>query len=59
MGLRGISEEMVLETLFSPERTGTGYRSRSVAWRTFPQGGVKIVYSEKPDAIVVITAMWS
>jgi len=59
MATRGISEKMVLETLLSPDRAGTGYRSRSVAWRTFPEGRIRVVYSEKADALVVIAAMWS
>ena len=58
MALRGITEPMVEETIGSPERTGLGYLGRELAYRTYPAGVLKIVYSGKPDRFVVISTIW-
>lgn len=58
MALRGITDEMVRQTLEAPDETGTGYQARSLAYRRFPRGRIKVVYVAEPRGIVVITAMW-
>jgi hypothetical protein len=58
MALRGITKEMVRQTVEVPDETGVGYRARSLAYRLFPQGRVKVVYVEEAREIVVITVMW-
>jgi hypothetical protein len=58
MALRGITKEMVRQTVTTPEETGVGYQARSLAYRQFPQGRVKVVYVEEAGEIVVITVMW-
>jgi len=35
MALRGITEEMVAETLVDPDQTGTGYQARHLAYRRY------------------------
>lgn len=58
MELRGITEAMVEETIEHPERTGVGYLGRELAYRTYPAGVLKVVYSEKADRFAVITTIW-
>ncbi|MEJ5376121.1 MAG: DUF4258 domain-containing protein [bacterium] len=58
MALRKITDEMVRRTLEMPEEQGTGYRHRSLAYRRFPEGRIKVVYAEDQGRIVVITVMW-
>lgn len=58
MALRNITDEMVRQALEMPDEQRTGYQSRSLAYRRFPQGRVKVVYVEDQDQIVVITVMW-
>jgi hypothetical protein len=58
MALRNITDEMVCQALKMPDERGIGYRGRSLAYRRFPQGRIKVVYAEEQDRIVVITAMW-
>ena len=58
MAMRDITEEMVRRTLDSPDELGVGYRSRSLAYRRFPQGTVKVVYVMAQQTAAVITVMW-
>ena len=58
MALRGIPEEMVRQTLEEPDERGVGYRARSLAYRRFPEGRIKVVYVESDEGITVITVMW-
>jgi hypothetical protein len=58
MALRGITDEMVRQAVEEPDATGTGYEARSLAYRRFPQGRIKVVYVEEAGDVVVITVMW-
>lgn len=58
MALRGITDEMVRKAVKQPDATATGYESRSLAYRRFSEGRIKVVYGEEAGEIVVITAMW-
>lgn len=58
MALRGITQEMVRQAVEAPDEKGMGYQSRSLAYRRFPQGRIKVVYVEEAGAVVVITVMW-
>lgn len=58
MALRGITEEMVRRAVKEPDATGTGYQARSLAYRRFQQGRIKVVYAEEAGEVVVITVMW-
>jgi hypothetical protein len=42
----------------APDEKGMGYRSKSLAYRRFPKGRIKVVYVEEAREIVVITVMW-
>lgn len=58
MALRGITDEMVRQAVEQPDATDTGYEARSLAYRRFSEGRVKVVYVEEAGEIVLITAMW-
>jgi len=58
MALRNMTDETVRQTLEMPDERATGYRDRSLAYRRFPQGRIKVVYVEEQEQVVVITAMW-
>lgn len=58
MALRGITEEMVRQALEMPDERGTGYRERSLVYRRFPQGRIKVVYVQEQVRMIVITVMW-
>ncbi|MBI2154052.1 MAG: DUF4258 domain-containing protein [Candidatus Rokubacteria bacterium] len=58
MRLRGITEAMVKETVEQPERTGTGYRLRRLAYRRYPTGILKVVYTEEGARAVIISTIW-
>lgn len=58
MSLRMITTEMVQETLSNPQRTGTGYKKRLLAFKAFSGGTVKVVYSVDSERAVVISVMW-
>ena len=60
MRQRGISEEMVFETLESPEQIVTGYGGREVRQKIFKVDDteklLRVIVEVKSDKIVVITA---
>ncbi|OIO87405.1 MAG: hypothetical protein AUK02_05180 [Anaerolineae bacterium CG2_30_58_95] len=58
MAVRGITDQMVHEALEVPDERGIGYGSRTLAYRRFAQGRIKVVYVEEKEQIVVITVMW-
>lgn len=58
MILRGISDDMVRQALETPDERTTGYLNRSIVYRRFSQGRVKVVFVEEESRIVVITVMW-
>ncbi len=57
--VRSITEEMVEKALSNPDRRGTGYQNRSLAWKTFENGTIKVVYSKENKNYVIISVMWS
>jgi uncharacterized protein YuzE len=58
MEFRGITEAMVRETVEDPERTGTGYRRRRLAFRRYSPGVLKVVYTEDGPRTVIISTIW-
>ena len=58
MSDRGISKLMVEETLKSPDRMSTGYNNRSIAFKSFKEGIVKVIFFIENNDFVVITVMW-
>ena len=58
MKLRQITDKMVEETIFNPEKISEGYSNRKLAYRTYKEGLLKIVYTEKQNEIIVISTIW-
>ena len=58
MSLRGITKEMVRDTLGNPEQTGKGYESRFLAYKSFGNRRVKVVYNKEDERSVVVSVMW-
>lgn len=58
MALRGITEAMVKETVERPERTGIGYRQRRLAFKRYPTGVLKIVYTEEGPRTIIVSTIW-
>ena len=58
MSVRGITKEMVQDTLVNPEQTGRGYESRFLAYKSFGSRRIKVVYAKEGERPVVISVMW-
>ncbi|MDI6760714.1 MAG: DUF4258 domain-containing protein [Candidatus Brocadiaceae bacterium] len=58
MQLRNVTEAMVIKTIESPEETGKGYRNRDLAFRTFPEGRLKVVLAREGTRVIIITIIW-
>jgi len=58
MELRRITVDMIEKALTEPEKTGTGYQNRSLAWKTFEKGRIKVVCSKGDGDYIVISVMW-
>jgi len=58
MEFRGVTEAMVRETVEHPERTGTGYQRRLIAFRRYSAGVLKVVYTGEGPRTVIISTIW-
>jgi len=58
MSVRGVSKEMVRDTLANPEQTGTGYKSRLLAYKSFGNRRIKVVYAKESEGFVIISVIW-
>jgi len=58
MKLRGISELMVKEALTHPSNLGVSREDRSLVFKKFKKGIVKIVFVRKKDIYVIISVIW-
>ena len=58
MRKRGISEEMVNETLLEPSAVSKGNENKKIAYRKFGEKVVEVVYVEKKEEYVVISVRW-
>ncbi|WP_457754600.1 DUF4258 domain-containing protein [Thermococcus sp.] len=56
MNERGISKELVVETLTNPDKVGEGYLGRKVAQKNMDGKLIRVIYEEHEDKIIVITA---
>lgn len=57
MIFRGITEEMVKSTLFKPDKIGTGYEGKSLVFKKFSNGVIKIVFKKKKSSIVIVSVI--
>ena len=58
MSVRGITREMVRDTLANPEQTGIGYESKFLAYKSFGNKRIKVVYTKEDEKSVIITVIW-
>ena len=58
MSLRGITQEMVRDTLANPEQTGTGYSTRLLVYKSFGDRRIKAVYTKEDESFVIISVIW-
>jgi len=49
---------MVRDTLANPEQTGIGYKSRFLAYKSFGNKRIKVVYTKEDERFVVISVIW-
>ncbi len=55
---RHITDAMITEALTKPNRIGVGYLNRQLAYKTFPEGEIKVVYVIENNIPFVISVMW-
>ena len=58
MSVRGITKEMVRDTLANPEQTGIGYKSRFLAYKSFGNRRIKVIYTKEGEGFVIISVIW-
>lgn len=58
MSVRGITKEMVRDTLANPEQTDAGYKSRLLAYKSLGNRKIKVVYNKEDERFVIISVIW-
>jgi Domain of unknown function (DUF4258) len=58
MIFRGITEEMIKDALFRPDRIGFGYEGKSLVFKKFNKGTIKIVFVKKKSSYVIVSVIW-
>ena len=58
MSVRGIDKEMVRDTLVNPEQIGTGYKNRLLAYKSFSNRKIEVVYTKENERFVIISVIW-
>ena len=58
MIFRGITEEMLKNALLKPDKVGMGYHGRSLVFKKFNRGVVKVVFIRKRSSVVIISVIW-
>ena len=58
MLLRGISVGMVKSALVKPDKIGFGYNSKSLVFKKFPKGIIKVVFVRKKAHYLVVSVIW-
>lgn len=48
---------MVRDTLANSEQTGTGYKSRLLAYKSFGSRRIKVVYTKEGEMFVIISVI--
>jgi hypothetical protein len=56
--LRGITPEMVKSALIKPDKIGIGYQGRSLVFKKFPKGTIKVVFIKKKNSYVIVSVIW-
>jgi hypothetical protein len=58
ISLRGITKEMVQSALSHPDRNGTGYNNRRLAYKAIGNRVIKVVYTQEPNKYIIISIIW-
>lgn len=58
MIFRGITEEMIKNALARPDKVGVGYNGKSLVFKKFSRGIVKIVFVRKKSSIIIVSVIW-
>jgi len=58
MILRGITEEMVKNSLAKPDSVCVGYDDKSLVFKKFNRGTIKIVFISKKVHYVIVSVIW-
>lgn len=58
MIFRGITEEMVKNAIVKPDKIGFGYNGKSLAFKKFNKGMVKIVFKKRKNSVVIVSVIW-
>lgn len=58
MILRGITEEMVEDALLKPDNVGLGYQGKSLIFKRFNKGIIKVVFIKKKNSKVIVSVIW-
>ncbi len=58
MILRNITEEMIKSALLNPDKVGLGYDGKSLVFKKFDKGIIKIVFSKKKNSIIIVSVIW-
>ena len=58
MSVRGVTKEMVRDTLANPEQGGIGYGSKFLVYKSFGCMRIKVVYTKEDERFVIITVIW-
>ena len=49
---------MVKNTLIKPDNVGFGYNGKSLAFKKFPKGMIKVVFIKKKTSYVIVSVIW-
>lgn len=58
MELRGVSEDMIRDTISQPEAQDAGYLGRSLKYKKFGDKYLKVVCEVEEEIYRVITVIW-
>jgi len=58
MSVRGVNKEMVRDTLTNPEQTGIGYKNRFLAYKSWGNKRIKVVYTKEDEGFIIISVIW-
>jgi hypothetical protein len=58
MIFRGITEEMVKSALAKPDEVGFGYDGKSLVFKKFSKGTVKIVFAKRKGSVIIVSVIW-
>lgn len=58
MIFRGITEEMVKNSLIEPDKVGFGYDGKSLVFKKFGKKIMKVVFKKIKNSVVIVSVIW-